>query len=382
MNKKVMALAVAGALTAPATALAQVQIGGSVHLQYFSHDSGRDGFKKADVLATSEPEIYVRAEDKLGGGMSAWIQCTSSFDILGVAASNTTGAGQWCGRNSALGFRGGFGNLFFGTWDTPQKLVVNLARGWWGGTNTLQGGSLVLLGNGSDSNVANSGNTFFRRQQRSINYHSPDFGGFSVQGAFSSGNEATALTSGSPLSPRLFSIAGQFKTGPFFAGVGYETHDDFNAAGVAGYTGGTDTNYNVAIGMTIAGAARISAMYMNNEYEIGNAAAQKLDKDGWALYLDWRIAGPHSLYAQYASIGDSGGNSTVAVGNYAPQGASATGGEVYGIAYGYSMSKRTQLYVGYNQMKNDAGSNFTFGTSGGTAGGKQKVFGLGVKASF
>jgi len=375
MNKKVMALAVAGALAAPAAALAQVQIGGGIHLQYFQHDSGRDAFKKTDVMATSEPEIYVRGEEKLGGGTSVWFQCTSSFDVIGVAASNTTGAGQWCGRNSAIGFRGGFGNVFFGTWDTPQKLVTNLARGWWGGTNTLQGGSAVLLFDGSDSNVANSGTSFFRRHQRSINYHSPDFGGFSFQAATSSSNEATAFTSGSPLKPRLMSLAGQFRTGPFFAGVGYEKHDDFNPAGVAGYTGGSDTNINATVGFTFFGNLRVSALYTQSEYEAGSplAPGTTAETDGWAVYVDWTIAGPHALKFQYAQVSDIDTNILTLTN---------TGAEVMGAAYAYSMSKRTQVYVAYNQMKNDSSGDYTFGTSATSVGGKQQVIGVGLRHSF
>jgi len=391
MNKKVMALAVASALAAPAVALAQVQIGGSIHFQYFNHDSGSPSSKTTDVMTLSEPEIYIRGEEKLGGGISTWFQCTSSFDVLGTSASSTTAVtgsasaaspAQWCGRNSGIGFRGGFGNIFAGTWDTPQKLVVNQARGWWGGTNTLQGGSLVLLGNGAASNQGNTGASFFRRQSRTLNYHSPNWGGFTLNAAVSAGNEATALSDGSPFKPRLYSISGLFATGPFFAGVGFEQHKDFNAGGIA-VNGTTDENFNVSLGFTFAGV-RLSALYMDNSYEMGNAAGDKLDKNGYAVYVDWTIGGPHKLYAQYATVDDSKGSATVTVGGYNPASATglSTGGNVMGIAYGYSFSKRTQGYVAYNQLDNDDGSKFSFGTAAGTLGEKQTVFGIGLRHSF
>jgi predicted porin len=361
MQKKVMALAVAGALVAPA-ALAQVQIGGGIHLQYYNHDSGSDASKKTDVLTTSEPEIYVRGEEKLGGGMSVWFQCTSSFDVLGQ------GLGAWCGRNSAIGFRGGFGNAFAGTWDTPHKLVSNLARGWWGGTNTLQGGTLVLLANGADSNVGNDGSSFFRRHRRSVNYHSPDWSGFNLQAAFSAGNEATGLPESAGEKPRMYSVAGQFRTGPFFAGLGYEKHNDF------ALTAGSDTSYNVAAGFTFAGAVRVSAMFMSNEYSPDGGV--KSENDGFALYVDWTLGGPHKLYFQYASRGETSvGGTDVA----------DSGAEVLGVAYGYSFSKRTQGYIAYNEMKNDPGANFSFGTvSSGdiSLGAKNKVIGVGLRHSF
>jgi predicted porin len=372
-----MALAVAGALAAPA-AMAQVQIGGGIHLQYFNFDPDNDDASSSgDILTTSEPELYFRGEEKLGGGNSVWFQCTSSLDVLGPASST------WCGRNSAIGFRGGFGNVFAGNWDTPHKLVSNLARGWWGGTNTLQGGTLVLLANGSET-ALNNGNTFFRRQSKSINYHSPDWSGFNLQAAITSSNETTALPDSSPLSPRMMSIGGQFRTGPFFAGVGYEKHDDFNpAAGlgvattIAGYTGGSDSSINVAVGYTFFGSLRASLLYMDNKYEAGGAGGVTgdLDQSGWAVYVDWTLGGPHSLYFQYADRPNV---------DFAGVEQPETGAQVLGAAYGYRMSKRTQLYFAFNQMKNDNNSSTGLGANaaGPTAGGKQTAIGVGLRHSF
>lgn len=375
MNKSVMALAVAGALAAPA-AMAQVQIGGGIHLQYFNFDPDNNSASTSgDILTTSEPELYFRGEEKLGGGMSVWFQCTSSLDVLGPAS------GSWCGRNSAIGFRGGFGNVFAGNWDTPHKLVSNLARGWWGGTNTLQGGVLTILANGSETGL-NNGVSFFRRQSKSINYHSPDWSGFNLQAAVTSSNETTALPDSSPLSPRMMSIAGQFRTGPFFAGVGYEKHDDFNPGATlvgttAGYTGGSDSSMNVAVGYTFFGALRLSVLYMDNKYEAGGAGGVTgdFDQDGMAVFVDWTLGGPHSLYLQYGQRGDN---------KFAGTKTPESGATVLGLAYGYRMSKRTQLYIAYNEMKNDDNNNLGLGanTAGPTLGGKQTAIGVGLRHSF
>jgi predicted porin len=361
MHKKVMALAVAGALAAPAAALAQVQIGGGIHLQYFQNDPDNPSTSsKADYLTTSEPEIYIRGEEKLGGGLSTWFQCTSSFDVLGQ------GAGTWCGRNSAIGFRGDFGNVFAGTWDTPHKLVSNLARGWWGGTNTLQGGTLTILANGSDSNVANSGESFFRRHRRSINYHSPNWSGFNLAAAFSSQNEATDIPDADGRKPRLMSISGQYRTGPLFAGVGYEKHTDFTVAG-------SDSSINLAVGYTFAGTVRVSALYMANEYKPDVGA--KREDGGYALYVDWSLGGPHKLYLQWATRPEE------EVGGVEQPDTTV---DVLGFAYGYSFSKRTQGYIAYNSMSSDPGTAANMGTTsaGSTLGGKQKVIGVGLRHSF
>jgi len=165
MNKKVMALAVAGALAAPGAALAQITMGGGIHLQYYNHDSGSAASKKTDILETTEPEIYFAGEEKLGGGLAAWFRCTSSFDVLGTAAQSVSGAAQWCGRNSAIGMKGDFGNVFAGTWDIPSKNVWSQVRGFFGNSNRLLGSGAILQ-NGGPSNVGNSAAGVHRRQSR------------------------------------------------------------------------------------------------------------------------------------------------------------------------------------------------------------------------
>ena len=118
MNKKLMALAVASALGTPAVALAQgastVQIYGTAYLEYSAADQGGGGLADVDIFQTPGSNIGFKGEEALGGGMSAWFQCESS-------ASFNTGGASWCSRNSAIGFKGGWGNLFFGQWDTPFK---------------------------------------------------------------------------------------------------------------------------------------------------------------------------------------------------------------------------------------------------------------------
>jgi len=408
MNKKVMALAVAGALSAPALALAQVQIGGSLTILYYAHQPKNDSVgSEGDVLESSEPEFYIRASEKLGGGLEAWFQCASSMDgfISGGGAVSDSGI---CARNSAFGFRGGFGNIFLGNWDTPTKLVQNRIRGWFSGTNPLVGGGFTLLGNGSASGVTNpvattstavsfgaggtvgsgtvtavsggtrANNSFYRRQAQSVNYHSPNWGGFSLQAAYSANNESTGIPETAALKPRLWGVNGVFATGPFWVGVAYEKHDDYNPSGFAAYTSGTDDNITVGAGFTFAGF-NIRAAYSESNYE--PTSTTELEAKGLAVYADWNIAGPHTVRAAYITLDDIKGNSTRSVGFYRPSG-TATGADVMTVAYSYNFSKRTEIFFAYNQMKNDSNATFSLGKTAATVGGKQQAIGLGLKHSF
>jgi len=382
MNKTAIAVAVAGALAAP-VAMAQgstVQIGGGLHLIYGLHnphnptDVGNAGGSKHDNLHMSEPEIFVRGEEKLGGGLSAWFQCTSSFDVVGTQAQ--TNSAGWCGRNSGIGFKGGWGNLFAGTWDTPHKLNYNQARGWFSGTNVF-GGTATLLFSGSQSNVGNAGASFYRRQSRSLNYHSPSWGGFSVNAAVSASNEQATIPEATGLSPRLYSISGAYRGGPLYVGLSYERHTDFRA--IAG--GGDDDSWSIVGVYTIANNIRLSAVYTRSEYENVAVANDNLEQTGYAAYIDWRIAGPHSLKAQYGKAKDGKGTLGTTIGNFAV--GSGTGAKVYGIDYAYDLSKRTQGYIGYARMKNDSNTNaFDQGITDATVGGKQTFVGVGVRHRF
>ena len=127
MQRKLMAVAVAGVFAAPALVHAQasnVQIYGRITYEYgyvtkMGDDSSGLSREKTDVASTpGGASLGFRGEEKLGGGLTAWFQCESSADVRG---RNNTG---FCSRNSAIGFKGKWGNLHFGRWDTPFKRTM------------------------------------------------------------------------------------------------------------------------------------------------------------------------------------------------------------------------------------------------------------------
>jgi predicted porin len=401
MNKKVMAVAIAGALAAPA-AMAQtstVQIGGFVQFFYFSHDIDNSNVgQRGDFMRDSESNVRIRGEEKLGGGLSAWFQCESSMNGIISGAAGATG---FCTRNSAFGFRGSWGNVFFGVWDAPEKNVASLGRGWWGANNALNGGIGFTLFNGGPSSVTNPLTTaagvtntpagFFRRQANSVNYHSPAWNGFSFQGQYSAANESTGIPEVNTLSPRMWSLMGQYMSGPLTAALGYERHEDYNPGAVGGggaagsiYQGGSDTQWILMAGYRW-GAFNLRGMYVDTEYDV--TTTTNADTDGFALFADWNIQGPHTLRFQYYKMDDIGGNSILAVGNYAaPMTAlgarSSTGVDGYGIAYTYAFSKRTEGGIVYNRLSNDQNANFNLGMAASTAGGSPRSFGAQIRHRF
>lgn len=267
MQKKLLAVAVAGALGAPAVAMAQsstVQIFGTAYIEYSyarqglapgqAGPAGVNDFQNIDFLQNPGSEIGFKGEEKLGGGLSAWFQCTATMNFRGAGNGNGgDNDGLICSRNSGLGLKGGFGNVWIGRWDTPFKRTIsptNVA-----GNDTGIWGTAFLLTGGSTSTMPGTARaTFKRREGNSIFYDSPTFGGFQVMAHFSAGNGQGAAGTGTVATtgvtgskPRTFGISAQYSAGPLFVSAGFEKHKAaVNAA--AASTGGAQDDRGWHIG--------------------------------------------------------------------------------------------------------------------------------------
>ena len=382
MHKKLMAVAVAGALAAPAVALAQVQIYGQMTYEYgvASQGNAPGGAARPSVDYADTPggiAIGFRGEEKLAGGMSAWFQCESSADIRGM---DQTG---FCTRNSAVGFKGGFGNIHFGRWDTPMKRALN--AGSVGAEETgLLGMSFLPFGGSGGADATNSADTVqrqrWKRREAGLTYYeSPTFGGFQVLGAFSSGNAAAdnaVVDSDVNQKPRVLSLAATWGTGPLQIGFGYEVHQQFGFYAPVSTTDADDTAFGLGVAYTF-GPIKLGLTYLDSEYETN--PGQTLKKKTTTVGLDWKISGPHNLEAQYAMADDVSGNSTVGIGGNGGSAApvqggvnvSDTGGTAMSIAYRYDFSKRTSIKLGYVSVSNDDNTSaYRIGNTASVANGE------------
>jgi predicted porin len=373
MQRKLLAVAVAGVLAAPAAAWAQtstVNIYGNITYEYGWIDQGK--FQRnvdyADTPGGSA--IGFRGQEKLGGGLSAWFQCETSADVRGLDKIGL------CSRNSAVGFTGAFGNLHFGRWDTPFKRALNV--GTVGAEETgAMGMSFLPFGGSGGVDATGTGDVSPMRQRwkrREIGltyYETPVFSGFQGLFAFSPGNHAadgsdfrdSALpdpqASGSPnAKPRVWSFAGTYTAGPLGIGLGYEKHKQFGAYSPASFTNTDDRAWGVSAAYTFAGKVKVGATYLDARYETGPFT--DLKKKTWTLGVDWAVAGPHSIQAQYAKAGDSKGNSPLGLANTngtVEASGADTGGDAWTIGYKYNFSKRTWVKVAYVRIDNDRNSN-------------------------
>ncbi len=350
MKKKVMAVAVAGVLAAPALAFAQastVQIYGYLNAEYgFAKgvDKAAGKTNNWDGLNSSASYIGFKGEEKLGGGMSAFFQCETDVGFLkgdqtlGATGGHPATQGGWCSRNSAVGLKGGYGSVYIGTWDSPSKRAVGSARilgetGW-------HGVQAFLL-----SNAGGFAGSFSARNSNSVNYDSPNFNGFSMSAQVTSTKEAATVTTAG-MKGRSNSMSVNYAGGPFTAVVAYTVVDDNRA--FSGLQGTQDKAW-VLGGTYVWSAFKVGLVYVDASAE--PTTTSELKRKSWNLAGTWNFSGPHSAVLGYTLAGDAKWSGTgaapAATGN-------DTGANQITVGYQNALSKRSKLSLTYMRADNDS----------------------------
>jgi predicted porin len=229
MNKKLVTLAVAAAMVAPAAAMADAVLYGklNVGINYVDQDNGFEGWGLSDNRAVrplvspfiTTPQgpanrIGVKGSEDLGNGLKAiyQIEFGVSLSDSNNYATNSGGSETLTMRNSFVGLAGGWGTFLMGRHDTPLKIST---------------GPLDLFAD----TLADYNNTVgFQdiRADNAIAYISPSFSGFTFAAAVHAGGGATFGGDYNVESDSLaeaYSFAGIYKNGPWYASLAYEGLD-------------------------------------------------------------------------------------------------------------------------------------------------------------
>lgn len=401
MQKKLLTLAVAGALAAPGLALAQssVEVYGIINMSFnkwkFSEGTNAaaaPSMSKWDV-ASYGSAIGVRGRETLGGGLSAWFQVETNAAM--ERSNNVAHASGIASRNSAVGLQGGFGNAFIGQWTTPWAdldALWSVGAVHWGPALAIIGrrestgtvnhncaniGSGVGAAPGGNCDsveaISGVGHPFWRRISNSVFYQSPVFaGGLQAKLAWQPNQEKAVGPTVVNQDPSMWSGSLQWAGmgGRARAGLSVDRHKDFTTVGM------TDTGWAVKGGWNF-GVADVGLAYERMTYKTpaGDCKATQ-----YAVALAVPV-GQGAIRTSYAVAKDIEGTYTTPVVN--PVGAAAAtgscgaaptalaptddnGAKYWSIGYDHRFSKRTTVGAGYVTIKNDAGAGgnqFTF--SGG-----------------
>ena len=387
MQKKLLGMAVAAALAAPAIALAQsaVQVYGTVHLS-LNQAKYTQSTDQASVNALNSTTKFgvtshasnwgLRSTETLGGGMTAWFQ--AEFNMK-MARDNGTFDGNATARNSGVGLRGNFGNVYFGTWETPWSQTFRLwdvgTIGGWGPTTSIIGrreqtgtnpsrncanntgaaGQAALpvppiCGNGSESTNGPNGNlgySLWRRYNYAVFYESPLFEGVQVKVAWQPNERKADFTN--PDATHVNENPSSWSGSLTWTGLG-------GRARVFGATmqnkdwsnvGSTDGGFTVGGGYDF-GVVNVGVTYEDYKYK---PVAGDMHAKEWAVGLAVPL-GPGKIGASYAKAKKLEG-AGVAV-------TDGTDAKMWNLGYEWALSKRTAVGFGYAKIVNDDLATFTW----------------------
>jgi predicted porin len=374
MHKKLLGLAVAGALAAPVAALAQVEVYGTIHMslnkmKYGEGTAPGTPSKSAWDVASHASNVGVRGRENVGGGQTAWFQVETNAAM--ERSNNIAHTSNFASRNSAVGMQGAWGNLFVGQWTTPW---ADLDALWSIGTVATYGPVTSIIGRRETTgaapaaNCANNfsgnggvgapaglaptqptcdsvegaggvGHPFWRRISNSIHYQSPVMGGAQVKVAYQT-NQDKSVT-GTVADPQMWSgsVSWSGMGGRLRVGAAYDAHKDFTTPGQ------TDKGWRVTGGWNF-GFADIGVAYEEMVYK-------PLGVDVDAVQWGVAVAVPIGQGAIRASYSQAEGLEAAGV-------ETPTGAKQWNLGYDYRFSKRTTVGIGYATIDNESGARFTW----------------------
>ena len=372
-ERKLIALAVAGALGIPAAASAQqsnVQIYGRLYPEFtVAKTSGATpagtssstlgkaptgvDLKSRNSIDASNSRIGFRGTEKLGGGLSALWQIETTVNIDDGASP------AFANRDSFVGLRGGFGTVRLGNMTTVFKDLGDPI-----GILGISSGNFVALSNVISSRVpfsTNSAGSFHLRRANSLMYDTPELGGFQIHLQYGPDEIRTGN-----LDANLWSAGIEYKRGPIEIALAHEIHNDFFAGSNAlrtnsltalanpvdgtGSVHSKDTGTRLMVLYRVAGA-RIQANVATIEFSESGAAAGKFENyknTRWSLTWEQRWGG--TPWRTTVAYGSSSAGSCSVVG--AACTTNGLNGTMLTLGTDYALSKRTALFALYARINN------------------------------
>jgi predicted porin len=361
MQKKLLAVAVLGALAAPTAAMAQVTVSGTVNMWY--EQAGATGATNTQTatVATNPSTYDVKSRDRMqdgagsnirftavediSSGMQAFAQVESAVmnnantrpDAVGVGAA----PGGWANRNSAVGLRGAaWGEFLIGVWDVHYNESYAVDNQLLKGPS--HSSSLGLLGQFGTAGVVatNAAGSIGSlgigtRYSNVMRYQSPSWGGFTFKASYArptDGVVSTAATVNDGTKNKVISFSPSWSNGPIYVGWSYLKDSDISTvAGAVAYTGatvsltpGTATPpgfvaTGIAASLWTVTSSRLQGAYtfpfglklgliLDSSKLEGKATAAgtppvqsntELKRNVWSIPISWNT-GAHTIFGTYA----------------------------------------------------------------------------------
>ncbi len=376
MQKKLIALAVAGLVSAPAFAQSNVTIYGVADAGIAVGSHGDNDFRGLLSGVLSGSRIGFRGTEDLGNGLSAVFQLEQGFDIgngtvsPNVATTNTNNTvGNRNDRDSAfsrqawVGLKGAFGTVGLGRQYAPgfgQQYDAIASAAISPQSNLSVGAGLTITPNSP------------ARWDNSVTYGNA-FGAVKVNAIYSAQASEQAT---SPDNDNAWGVGAEYAAGGLRVGGVYHFLKDGTNAGDNTREWLLGASYNFGM-LTLAGSYQVGSDVG------GGGVGGDNDVRLWQVGAIVPVGAAGNVHVAYGRVKIEDDLNTALVPAVEDNEANS-----WTVAYTHALSKRTTGYVGYNRASND--SNFqTFGVVGAPTpataannGEDSSVFALGVRHTF
>ncbi|SRR5258706_186327 len=343
MNKKLIAVAVAGVFAAPA-AFAQSSVtisgilkGGFESMKYAN--SAKANPSQTGIVDDSSRIVFNVVED-LGGGLQAIVQLDMRLkadDGNNPAAQNV--GGTLVQGNSHWGLRSkDWGRIFFGRQDLHYfNNESNLTdKGDLRATSV----SLLAYAGGGGTSI-----TTASRTQNVIHYTTPNWSGFTVIGAYSSNPTGQESDIGSGVRKgRAWNFNPNFAAANWQ--IGYSYYSSKPDAVLTNKQRGDRFYGSYVFPMGIKVGFAWDKSRIDNEA----TGVRTSNRNAWSIPVSYTW-GNHSVHAHYTKAKDD--KATVV----------DDGAKMWAMSYAYDLSKRTSAALTYARITNNAGASYNLFTA-------------------
>ncbi|MDO9599523.1 MAG: porin [Azoarcus sp.] len=383
MQKKLIALAVAGLVSAPVFAQSNVTIYGIVDAGYSWRGdnvaSGVGNRSAVDSGQSAGSRLGFKGVEDLGNGLKAGFVLEQG---IAVDTGTSTQGGRTFGRQSFVYLNGGFGTVALGRQYAPHHILG-------AATDPFGKGTVGEFNNVYVSEV---------RLDNLAAYVSPNWGGFSFVAGFtmnavadeSRDNENGAVSVTNPLTGgavalgnigdvRAWAFQPKYSNGPLM--VAFNAHEiKLNGVGIPGVVADGD---KVRI-YDLMGTYDFGVVKLAGAYGVRRADSIDFSPDGafggedskqWMVGLTVPVGAAGKVLGSYTRR-----TTELAVGSDAKS-------SQWALGYEHALSKRTSLYAAYSDISNNssaenAGVIASVGDAANTGKGYQRGLSTGVRHSF
>jgi len=342
MNKKLIAIAVAGALSAPMIAQSAEKksesngpsVYGLAHVSYGTVETKTSGTTTVDnwQFRSHASRIGVKGKRDFGDGLAGTYKFEWEVDLNSDDYGTGDSTSGFARRNMYVGLKGGFGEFRFGRHDTPLKMAQ---------------GKFDQFGD-TDADLKHAGDEDGENRLDNILAYIGNFGDFGVAVAVAPGEDAPPGSTADEGPADTISASFSYDNGPLYLAVAHDSYEN----------GGNSAEDSLT---RLVGTYKFSGMQVGLLAQSGvEAADTAAAKEDWlGASFSAKVGSKGKIKAQYIQVEDSASPKLE--------------GTLMAVGYDHKFDKKTTGYVMYSNLEEE---------SAGVKSLEQSFLGVGMKLKF